>query len=84
MDSHGQQHSNADLKEMAKELSQQDKNAPPRCTKTSDLQRILSATNTFTDELCDTDHDWEQSAKVKRSKMVSIGPCSVIPKERNT
>lgn len=89
MDGHGQQHSNEDLEELAKELSQQreeekekDKDPPLKCTKTSDLQRILSATYTLTDELCDTDHDWERSAKVKRSKMVSIGPCSEIPKER--
>jgi type I site-specific restriction endonuclease len=91
LDSHGQQHSNADLKELAKELSQQrkeekekDKDPPLKCTKTIDLQRILSATETLTDELCDTDHDWERSAKVKRSKMISIGPSSEIPKGRNT
>jgi predicted Zn-ribbon and HTH transcriptional regulator len=91
LDSHRQQHSITDLKELAKELSQQreeekekDKDPPLNCTKTSDLQRILSAMDTLSDELCDTDHNWERSAKVKRSKMVSIGPCSGIPKERKT
>ena len=91
LDSQIQQHSNADLKELAKELSQQrqeekakDKDPPLKYTKTSDLQRILSATDTLTDELCETDHDWERSAKVKRSKVVSIGPCSETPKERKT
>jgi hypothetical protein len=80
LDSHGQQHCNADLKELAnwrigelaklaKELSQQreeqkekDKDPPLKCTKTSDLQRILSAKDTFTYELCDTDHEWQRSA----------------------
>jgi hypothetical protein len=58
LDSHGQQQSNADLKELAKELSQQRKDEkekvkdpPLQCTKTGDLQRILSATDTLTDEL---------------------------------
>jgi len=86
LDSHGQQHCNADLKELAKELTQQreeekEKDPPLKCTKTSDLQRILSATDTLTDELCDTDHDWERSAKVKRSKMVSIGLVLRFPKK---
>lgn len=51
--------------------------------KASDLQHILSAMETLNDELCETDHDWEQSAKVKRSVMVSIGPYSELLKERN-
>jgi hypothetical protein len=48
--------------------------------KTSDLQHILSAMETM--ELCEIDHNWERSAKVKRSVMVSIGPYSEILKER--
>jgi len=32
---------------------------------TSNLQCILAAMETVTDELCDTIHDQEQSAKVK-------------------
>jgi len=33
--------------------------------KTSDLQHSFSAKETLTDELYDTDRDWEQNAKVK-------------------
>ena len=33
--------------------------------KNSDLQHRFSATETPTDELYDTDRDWEQNAKVK-------------------
>jgi hypothetical protein len=50
--------------------------------KTSDLQRILLAMETLTDELCDTDHDCQRSSKVKRGGMVAIGPYSEILKER--
>lgn len=89
LDGHEEQHSNEDLEELAKELSQQRKvekekykDPPLKCTKTSDPQRIQSATDTITDELCDTHHGWERSAKLKRSKMVSTGPCYEIPKER--
>jgi hypothetical protein len=34
--------------------------------KTSDLQHRFSAMETLTDELCDTDYDWEQNVKVKK------------------
>ena len=87
--SHGQKISNEDLEEMAKEMSQQkkedkekDEEPPQKCMKTSLLQCILSVMWTLTDELCDADHDWEQIAKVKRSAVVSVGPNSKIPKER--
>ena len=33
--------------------------------KTSDLQHSFPAMETLTDGHCDTDHDWEQSMKVK-------------------
>jgi hypothetical protein len=42
--------------------------------KTSNLQRILLGMETLTDEICEIDHDWERSAKLKRSVMVSLGP----------
>lgn len=50
--------------------------------KTSNLQHILSAMETLTDELSEIDHDWEQSAKVRMSVIVSTGPYSEILKER--
>jgi hypothetical protein len=49
--------------------------------KTSNLQRIVLAVETLTDELYEIDHDWKRSAKMKRSVMVSIGPYSEISKE---
>jgi len=64
--SHGQQLSKEDLKELDRELSQKkrelekDDGKPlPKCMKMSDVQHILSAMDTLTDELCDNDHDWE-------------------------
>jgi hypothetical protein len=48
--------------------------------KVSHLQRILSVVVTVTGELCDTDHNWEQSAKVK-SIMVYSGPYSQRKRE---
>ena len=64
LDSHGQQLPSEDLEELARELSQQtgeekerDKEPTVKCTKISALQPILSATDTLTDELCDTDQD---------------------------
>ena len=63
---HVQQLSNEDLEEMAKELSQQkeeenekDEEPPLKCMKTSNLQCILSAMETLTDEICDNAHSWE-------------------------
>jgi hypothetical protein len=57
---------------MVKELSQQkeeekekEEQPPLKCIKTSDLQHSFSAMETLTDELYDTDHDWEQNAKFK-------------------
>ena len=50
--------------------------------KTSNLQRIVLAVETLTDELYEIDHDWKRSAKMKRSVMVSIGPYSEILKGR--
>ena len=41
--------------------------------KTSDLQSVLATMETLTDELCDTDHNWEWNVKVKRSIMLSNG-----------
>ena len=35
------------------------------CKKTSDLQHSFLAMETLTDELYDTEHEWEQNAKVK-------------------
>ena len=86
---HGQQIYSESLEEVAKELSQEkeeekgkDEEPPLKCTKTSPLQCILSTMWTLTDELCDTDHNCEQTAKVKRNAMVSICPYSKILKER--
>ena len=65
VDSHGQQLSNEDLEEMAKELSpeeeEKEKDEEPllKCMKTSNLQHILSATGTLNDEICDNGHSWE-------------------------
>jgi len=66
LNSHGQQLSK-DLEELDTELSQQkeresekeDEKPLPKCMKMSDVQHILSAMDTLTDELCDNDHDWE-------------------------
>jgi hypothetical protein len=55
---------------------------PLKSVKTSDLQCSLSAMEILSDELFETDRDWEQSVKVKRSVMVSIGPYSESLKER--
>ena len=88
VDSHGQQLSNEDLEEMAKELSpeeeekEKDEERLLKCMKTSNLQHILSATGTLNDEICDNGHSWEWNAKVKRSIMVSIGTYSETLKER--
>jgi DNA-binding transcriptional MerR regulator len=86
LDSRGQQLSNEGLEELHKELSQQKDeqkekdNSPLKSMKTSDIQRILSATETLTYEVCEIDHVSERSAKVKRRVVVSMGPYSVIPK----
>jgi hypothetical protein len=96
LDSHGQQFSNKDLEELAKEQSQQeeeeeeeeveenekDEEPPLNHMKTSDIQNILSDMETLIDELCDNDHDWKQSAKVKRTVIVSTGPYFEVLKER--
>ena len=73
LDNHGQQLSNQHLQGMVKELSQQKKEekakaekSPIKYIKTSDLQHSFLALETLTDGHCDTDHDWEQSMKVKR------------------
>ena len=86
--SHGQQLSKEDLKELDRELSQKkrelekDDGKPlPKCMKMSDVQHILSAMDTLTDELCDNDHDWEWTVKVKKTVMISLGPYSEILKE---
>jgi hypothetical protein len=42
--------------------------------KTSDLQRILSDIDKLTDELCESDHDWERRATEKSSVMASKKP----------
>jgi len=79
LDSHGQQFSNKDLEELAKELSQQeeeereDEEPPLNHMQTSDTQNILTDMETLTDVLCDNDHDWERSAEVKMIVMVPIG-----------
>jgi hypothetical protein len=41
-----------------------------------------SVMETLADELCDSDHDWEENAKVKRSLMVSTGPYSEVLEKR--
>jgi hypothetical protein len=50
--------------------------------KTSDLQRILSDIDKLTDELCEIDHNWEQSAIAKRGVMASTRPYHEILIER--
>ena len=88
LNSHGQQLSK-DLEELDTELSQQkeresekeDEKPLPKCMKMSDVQHIISAMDTLTDELCDNDHDWEWTAKVKKTIMISLGPYSEILKE---
>jgi len=57
---------------MVKELSQQkdkekekEKQPPLKCMNIRDLQHSFPAMETLTDKLCDIDHDWEQSVKVK-------------------
>ena len=77
------------LEELDTELSQQkeresekeDEKPLPKCMKMSDVQHILSAMDTLTDELCDNNHDWEWTAKVKKTIMISLGPYSEILKE---
>jgi hypothetical protein len=87
LDYHGQQLSNEDFEELDKEVSQQNEEEkeeggePVKSLKTSYLQHILSAMETM--ELCEIDHNWEQTAKVKKSAMVFIGPYSEILKEGN-
>jgi hypothetical protein len=49
--------------------------------KTSNRQHILPLKETLNEELCDADHDGEQSAEVKRRAIVSIGPSSDNLKE---
>ena len=68
----GRQISNKELEGVVKELSQQKKEetekeekSPIKYMKTSDLQYSFLAMETLTDGHCDTDHDWEQSMKVK-------------------
>jgi hypothetical protein len=58
LDSQGQQHSNEDLKDMVKELSQQkekekekEEEPPLKCLNISDLQHSFSAMKTLNDEL---------------------------------
>lgn len=90
LDSHGQQLSNEDLEDLDRELSQQkekalekeDEEPPPKCMKTSSVQHILSAMDTLTEELCDSDHDWESTVKVKRTVIISFGPYSEILKKQ--
>jgi hypothetical protein len=36
--------------------------------KTSNLQRVVSAVKTLTDEPCEIGHDWKRSAELKLSK----------------
>lgn len=73
------------MKELAKELRQQkeekekDEEPPPKSIKTSNLQHILSAMEALSVELCEIDHDWEQSVNVL---MASIGSYPEILKER--
>jgi hypothetical protein len=63
----GQQLPKEDLEELDRELSQQkerqleneDEKPLPKCMKMNDVQHIISAMDTFTDELCHNDHDWE-------------------------
>ena len=48
------------------EEEEKEKEQPPlKCMKTSELQHSFSAMETLTDELYDTEHEWEQNAKVK-------------------
>jgi len=72
LDSQGQQHSNKDLEDMVKELSQQKKEQkgkeeepPLKCMKTSDLQHSFQPWRRSLMS-CDTDNDWEQNVKVKK------------------
>ena len=58
LDSQGQQHSNEDLEDLVKELSQQKKDQkgkeeepPLKCMKTSDIQHSFSAMETLSGEL---------------------------------
>jgi hypothetical protein len=58
LDSQGQQHSNEDLEDVVKELSQQKKDwkgkeeePPLKCMKTSDIQHSFSAMENVTGEL---------------------------------
>ena len=55
--------------------------SPLKSVKTSSLQRIFSAVETLTDDLCETDHDRQRSAEVEMS-VITIGPYSEILKER--
>jgi hypothetical protein len=50
--------------------------------KTSNLQCILSDIDKLTDEHCEIDHDWEQSATAKRSIMASMRPYHEILTDR--
>ncbi|XP_053572819.1 tigger transposable element-derived protein 1-like [Bombina bombina] len=91
LDSHEQQLSNEDLEELAEELIQQNEEekdeveeVPLKSMKTNDLQRILSAMETLTDELCEIDHDWQRSAIVKMNVMSSLVPYSDILQERKS
>jgi len=58
LDNQGQQHSNEDLEDMVKELSQQKKDQkgkeeepPLKCMKASDIQHSFSAMETLSGEL---------------------------------
>jgi hypothetical protein len=81
LDSHGEQFSNKELSQQEEE-KEKDKEPPLNHLKTSDIQNILSHMETLIDELCDNDHNWERSAKVKRTVMVSTGPYFEVLKER--
>jgi len=65
LDGNGQQFSNKDFEELAKELSQQeeenakDEEPPLNHMKTCNIPNILSDMETLNDELWDNDHDWE-------------------------
>jgi hypothetical protein len=52
-----------------------------KSVKTSNVQWILSAMESLTDELCAIDRVWERSAKVQSSVIVSVGPYCEIAKE---